>query len=85
MREWSFLKAKKVANGKPQVMITDGLQAYNEAFKKEFFTLRNPRVKHIRKPRFVDKANNNMVERMQGTIRERDKVLRALKTKMKIK
>jgi transposase-like protein/predicted RNA-binding Zn-ribbon protein involved in translation (DUF1610 family) len=74
-----FQNAKKVANGKPQVMVTDGLQAYSEAFKKEFFTLRNPRVKHIRKPRFVDKTNNNIVERMQGSIRERDKVLRALK------
>jgi len=34
---------------------------------------------HIRKPRFVDKSNNNRVERMQGSIREREKVLRALK------
>jgi len=76
-----FQNAKKVANGKPQIMVTDGLRAYDEAFKKEFFTLRNPRVKHIRKPRFVDKANNNMIERMQGSIRERDKVLRALKNR----
>jgi len=74
-----FQKAKEVANDKPQVVITDGLHAYQKAFKKEFFTLRNPRTKQIRKPRFVDKSNNNMVERMQGTIRERDKVLRALK------
>ena len=47
----------------------------------EFFTLRNPRTKHVAKPRFVDKTNNNMVERMQGSIREREKVLRALKNK----
>jgi len=60
-------------------MITDGLRAYQKAFKKEFFTLKNPRTKHIRKPRFVDKTNNNIVERMQGSIREREKVLRALK------
>jgi transposase-like protein/predicted RNA-binding Zn-ribbon protein involved in translation (DUF1610 family) len=74
-----FQNAKQIAQSKPQVMITDGLQSYNEAFKKEFFTLRNPRTKHIRKPRFVDKANNNMIERLNGTVRERDKVLRALK------
>lgn len=74
-----FQTAKKVANAKPNVMITDGLPAYIKAFKKEFFTLRNPRVKHVAKPRFVDKANNNMVERMQGSIREREKVMRALK------
>jgi putative transposase len=74
-----FQQAKKVANGKPQVMVTDGLSSYIKAFKKEFYTLRNPRVKRIAKPRFVDKANNNMVERMQGSIREREKVMRALK------
>jgi len=76
-----FQKAKKVANGKPQIMITDGLHAYVKAFKQEFFTLRGPRTKHIAKPRFVDRANNNMVERLNGTVRERDKVLRALKKK----
>jgi putative transposase len=76
-----FQNAKKVANGNPKVMVTDGLKAYIKAFKKEFFTLKNPRTKHIRKPRFVDKANNNMVERMQGSIREREKVMRSLKNK----
>jgi len=74
-----FQKAKETAKERPKAVITDGLPAYIKAFKKEFFTLRNPRVKHIAKPRFVDKTNNNMVERLQGTIRERDKVLRALK------
>ena len=54
-------------------------RSYIKASKKEFFTLKNPRVKHIRKPRFVDMTNNNMVERMQGSLREREKVLRALK------
>jgi len=38
-------------------------------------------VKHVRKPRFVDETNNNIVERLQGTIRERDKVMRGLKNK----
>lgn len=76
-----FQKAKEVANNKPLVMVTDGLRAYEDAFKKEFFTLRNPRTEHIRKPRFIDKANNNMVERLHGTIRERNKVQRALKNK----
>jgi len=35
-----FQKAKKVAKDKPQVMVTDGLQAYIKAFKKEFFALK---------------------------------------------
>jgi len=33
----------------------------------------------VRMPRFVDKTNNNLVERLQGTVRERDKVMRGMK------
>jgi len=32
-------------------------------------------------PRFIDKVSNNRVERLQGTIRERDKVMRGMKKK----
>jgi len=74
-----FQKAKEVGKSKPGRVVTDGLHAYEDAFKKEFFTLRNPRTKHVRMPRFTDETNNNIVERLQGTIRERDKVLRAFK------
>lgn len=75
-----FQEAKARGKTKPSTMITDGLQSYVKAFNKEFFTLKNPRTKHIRKPRFVDETNNNIVERLQGTIRERDKVMRGLKS-----
>jgi len=74
-----FAKGKAVAQDVPSFMVTDGLQAYTKAFKKEFYTLKKPRVQHIRKPRFVDPANNNMVERLNSTIREREKVMRSLK------
>ena len=60
-------------------MVTDGLRSYQKAFKKEFFTLRNPRTKHIRNVGFRDKTNNNKIERFHGTFRERDKVMRGLK------
>ena len=30
-------------------------------------------------PRFVDRTNNNLVERLNGTVRERDKVMRGFK------
>jgi transposase-like protein len=75
-----FAKAKSIAKRKPEIMVTDGLHSYIEAFKKEFWTLRNPRTKHIRKPRFIDRTNNNIVERMQGSIREREKVMRGIKS-----
>ena len=31
-------------------------------------------------PRFLDRVNNNLVERLQGSIREREKVMRGLKS-----
>jgi len=59
---------------------TDGLRSYQDAFKKEFFTLRNPRTKHIRSAGIrASRRNNNNVERLNGTVRERNKVLRGLK------
>ena len=75
-----FAKAKQLAKRKPEIMVTDGLHTYIDAFKKEFFTLKGPRTKHIRKPRFRDRTNNNLVERLQGSIREREKVMRGLKS-----
>ena len=30
-------------------------------------------------PRFIDETNNNIIERLQGTVRERDKVMRGFK------
>jgi transposase-like protein len=74
-----FRKAKEIAGKRPNIVITDGLQSYQEAFRKGFYTLRNPRTKHVRKPRFRDIANNNMMERLNGTIRERERVTRNLK------
>jgi len=76
-----FRKAKEIARKQPKVVVSDGLRSYQKAFKKEFFTLKGPRTEHIRKPRFIDQANNNIVERLNGTIREREKVTRNLKEK----
>ena len=41
--------------------------------------LRNPRTEHVRLIGLAKASNNNMVERLHGTIRERNKVMRALK------
>jgi len=74
-----FAEAKDVAKVKPKIVVTDGLHAYEDAFRKEFFTLRSPRTKHLRLVSIRDKVNNNPIERFHGTVRERDKVMRALK------
>lgn len=41
--------------------------------------MRNPRTRHIRSAGIRSRENNNNVERLQGTVRERNKVMRGLK------
>ncbi len=75
-----FHEAKMKAGKRPETIVTDGLQGYREAYMKEFRTQKSPRTEHVRLRRFEDKVNNNLVERLQGTIREREKVMRGLQT-----
>jgi putative transposase len=78
----SLLKMSKELMGKkPLTFITDGLFAYNEAYKKEFWTQKSPRTEHIRHITIRGDHNNNKMERMNGEIRDREKTMRGLKTK----
>jgi transposase-like protein len=63
---------------RPMAVVTDGLRAYQDAITKEFFTLKAPKTEHVRIPNIRDRSNNNMVERLHGTIRQRNKVMRGL-------
>src|SRR5208337_1506548 len=76
-------KAKSVTNVRPGAIVTDGLQAYKEAVKSEFYDheafIQNP---HIRLKDFETKPNNNILERLNGTFRERTKVMRSLDSGM---
>jgi transposase-like protein len=60
-------------------LITDGLQSYNDAFKKAFFTQKAPRTKHVRNITFRGNRNNNKMERFNGEVRDREKTIRGLK------
>lgn len=40
--------------------------------------MKKPRTEHIRVPNIRNRSNNNMVERLHGTIRERNKTMRGL-------
>lgn len=62
-------------------MIHDGLPSYNVAFQKEFFTLKNPRVKNIRSISVRNEGLNSRVERLNGTMRDREKIMRGMQTK----
>ena len=69
-------QAKAIANKKAIKIITDGLQGYRTAVRKEFGTYSNPNP-HVRLRTIREKPNNNLIERYHGTFRERDKVMRA--------
>lgn len=79
----NLLKMGKQTTGKtPMTFITDGLYAYNEAFRKEFDCRRAPRPQHIRQITFNNRRhNNNKMERLNGEIRDREKVVRGVKSK----
>ncbi len=69
--------AKKVALNVPDAIVTDGLPAYNEAIKAEYYGLGRIQNPHIRLKDFETKPNNNILERLNGTFRERTKVVRS--------
>ena len=69
---------KELAGTKPSTMITDSLPAYQDAFVKEYRTMKGPRAKHVYGIKF-DSAKNNKMERMNDEIRVREKVMRSLK------
>jgi hypothetical protein len=61
-------------------VLTDGLRAYHEAYLKEFYTMKKEgRTEHIRHITIQGDRNNNKMERLNGEIRDREKVMRGLK------
>jgi transposase-like protein len=76
-----FHKGKELTGKKPLTIITDGLSAYHEAYKKEFWTTHSPRTVHVQHITIRGDRNNNKMERMNGEVRDREKVIRGLKKK----
>jgi transposase-like protein/predicted nucleic acid-binding Zn finger protein len=74
-----FRQAKEVTGTKPKVIYTDGLKSYHDAYLKEFFTQKGQRTIHIKNITIQGQKNNNKMERMNGEIRDREKVVRGLK------
>jgi transposase-like protein len=76
-----FIKSYKVAEKVPAVLITDGLPSYHRAWKK-FYAWRTTPYKtprHIREITLKGTVHNNKMERMNGEVRDREKVMRGLK------
>jgi len=63
--------------GKPELLITDGLQSYHKAFNKEFCD-HHQKSEHVVPEGLTARSNNNKVERLHNTVRERVKVMRGL-------
>ncbi len=74
-----FHNAKVIAGKRPNTIITDGLPAYHDAFNKEFYSNSLPRPKHINAIKLDGDMNNNTMERANGEVRDREKVMRGLK------
>jgi putative transposase len=76
-----FTEAKDIAGKRPETLITDGLPSYHDAFNKVFYQRSNPKSQHVNAIHFKGPANNNMMERINGEIRDREKTMRGLKKK----
>lgn len=77
-------ESRRLIGKKPKTFITDGLGAYHQAWKKEYRNIYNPnevKTVHIRHISLKGDHNNNKMERMNGEIRDREKVMRGLKKK----
>jgi transposase-like protein len=74
-----FKLGKRIAHKQPKTLITDGAPNFHEAFKDEFWTQKmGTRPEHVSEIRLVGKVHNNKMERMNGEIRDRERVMRTL-------
>jgi transposase-like protein len=75
-----FQMARERAGKRPQILITDGLRSYHDAWLKEYRTNKQiDSTVHIRNITLAGTHNNNKMERMNGEVRDREKVMRGLK------
>jgi hypothetical protein len=74
-----YRRAKSITSKRPNVLVSDGAQNFNLAFRYEFFTKRSPRSHHIHL-RLTGSYNSNKMERFNGEVRGGEKVMRGLKS-----
>jgi hypothetical protein len=74
-----FQLAKQIAGKQPKTLVSDGAANFQEAYMKEFRTLKvENRTEHTRHIRFDGTIHNNQMERMNGEIRGRERIMRTL-------
>lgn len=73
--------AREITKTTPSVFITDGSPVYARAFRKEMHGRGDEIPIHINTIRLDGNHNNNMMERLNGEFRDREKVARGVKKK----
>ena len=74
----ALLKEMKQRAPLPKAFVHDGLRVYDEAYQKELFTLKTPRIQNVRSISIGHQGLNSKVERLNGTMRDRETVMRGL-------
>jgi transposase-like protein len=75
-----FKHGRQIADKRPKQLITDGAPNFHDAFMQKLWTRRvAERPEHIKDIRMSGRVHNNKMERMNGEIRDREKVTRNLK------
>jgi hypothetical protein len=75
-----FREGRKIACETPTVVITDGAPNFNSAIRRAYWRENKAlAIQHVRHVRMSGDRNNNRVERFNGEIRDREKVMRSMK------
>lgn len=79
-----FKQAIEVTGKIPKTLISDGAENFHEAYRSEFKQPSNPygegeSAVHVREIRMAGSVHNNKMERQNGEVRDREKVMRGLK------
>lgn len=74
-------EAKAVAEKQPKTLITDGAENFRRANRKEYYSKWGAKnTVHIRDITFHNTPHNNLMERFNGELRDREKVMRGMKS-----
>jgi transposase-like protein len=75
-----FREGKRIAEKAPNTLITDGAFNFNSAYRRAFWREEKAlMIQHVCHVRMSGDNNNNKMERMNGELRDREKVVRGVK------
>ena len=76
-----FKKGLQQSKVKPRAVFVDGCNAYKSAFNKVFYTMRkDTRPELVQRVGIRARETNNIVERLHGTLKDRTRCMRGLKS-----